>query len=366
MSAGGDEGAEKSHEPTSRKLEEARRKGDVPKSADLAAAAAYVGLLAAVAGFGAGAARRAGGDLIAFISHADGLEGRVLGPGGAGLAAALIADAAAALSPLFALPFLGALAAYLGQQAIVAAPEKLSPRLSRISPISNAKNKYGLTGMVEFAKSFAKLCAICAVLAAYLSARFDEIAGLARARPAEIPPELIRIAVGLLGAIAVIAAAIAAADVVWQRFDHARKLRMSFQELREESKESEGDPHLKGERRRRGQEIAQNRMLADVPEADVVIVNPTHYAVALKWSRAPGSAPVCVAKGVDEMALTIRDRAAEAGVPVRSDPPTARALHASVEIGEEIAPEHYAAVAAAIRFSEAMRARAREQGWGRG
>ncbi len=153
------------------------------------------------------------------------------------------------------------------------------------------------------------------------------------------------------------------ADLLWQRFDHARKLMMSFQELRDEAKESEGDPHLKSERRRRGQEIATNRMLADVPTADVVVVNPTHYAVALKWSREKGSAPVCVAKGVDEVALRIREAATVAGVPIRSDPPTARALHATTELGEEISHEHYAAVAAAIRFSEEIRAKARERGW---
>jgi flagellar biosynthetic protein FlhB len=107
------------------------------------------------------------------------------------------------------------------------------------------------------------------------------------------------------------------------------------------------------------QAIAQNRMMADVPKADVVIVNPTHYAVALKWSRGSRRAPVCLAKGVDHVAARIREAAATAGVPIRSDPPVARALYASIELGQEIRPEHYAAVAAAIRFADAMRRRAR-------
>ena len=106
-------------------------------------------------------------------------------------------------------------------------------------------------------------------------------------------------------------------------------------------------------------EISQNQMMPEVPKADVVIVNPTHYAVALKWSRSPGEAPVCVAKGVDEIAHAIRKAASEAGVPIHSDPPTARALHATVEIGAEIPVEQYRAVAAAIRFAQAMRERAR-------
>jgi len=137
-----------------------------------------------------------------------------------------------------------------------------------------------------------------------------------------------------------------------------RKNMMSRKDLTDEAKDSEGDPHMKQKRRQRAQEIALSQMIQDVPDADVIIVNPTHYAVALKWSRLPGEAPVCVAKGVDEVAKTIRKVAQEAGVPIRSDPPVARALHATVEIGQEIPPEHYRAIAAAIRFAEAMKKRA--------
>ena len=136
---------------------------------------------------------------------------------------------------------------------------------------------------------------------------------------------------------------------------------MTRQELLDEMKQSDGDPHVKGQRRRRAEAIATQRMLADVPKADVVIVNPTHYAVALRWDRGSGRAPVCVAKGVDEVAARIREAASLAGVPIRSDPPAARALHASVDLGQEILPEHFAAVAAAIRFAETMRAKARRR-----
>jgi flagellar biosynthetic protein FlhB len=116
---------------------------------------------------------------------------------------------------------------------------------------------------------------------------------------------------------------------------------------------------MRQQRRQRGYDIATNRMMNDVPKADVVIVNPRHVAVALRWDRGAGGAPVCVAKGVDEVALRIRAVAMEAGVPIRQDPPTARALHATVTIGEEIPPAHYRPVAAAIRFADAVRRRAR-------
>jgi flagellar biosynthetic protein FlhB len=144
-------------------------------------------------------------------------------------------------------------------------------------------------------------------------------------------------------------------DLVWQRLHHLSRNRMSRKELEDEMRESEGDPMLKGQRRQAGIAIAMNQAAAAVPKADVVIVNPTHFAVALAWDRGGGRAPVCVAKGVDEVALRIRTLAAEAGVPVRSDPPTARALHAAVDVGQEVPSAHFRAVAAAIRFADRIR-----------
>ena len=126
----------------------------------------------------------------------------------------------------------------------------------------------------------------------------------------------------------------------------------------DEVKHSEGDPHIKQQRRQRAVEIAMNQMLSDVPDAGCRDRQPTHYAVALKWDRLSSGAPVCVAKGIDEIAARIREVAAENAVPIHSDPPTARALHASVDIGDEISPDHYVPVAAAIRFAEAVRRKA--------
>ena len=120
---------------------------------------------------------------------------------------------------------------------------------------------------------------------------------------------------------------------------------------------------MKQHRRARAQEIAMSQMIADVPDANVVIVNPTHYAIALKWDRLSGGAPVCVAKGTDHIAARIREVASDAGVPLHSDPPTARALFATVDIGQEIPADYYRPVAAAIRFADSMRAKARQKGW---
>jgi flagellar biosynthetic protein FlhB len=130
----------------------------------------------------------------------------------------------------------------------------------------------------------------------------------------------------------------------------------------DEFRQSEGDPMQRAERRRRAQDLAAGISAADIRAASVVVVNPTHVAVALRWTRGDRTAPVCVAKGVDALALRIREIAAEAGVPIRSDPPTARAIFATVGVGEPVRPEHYRAVAAAIRFAEAMRLKARAGG----
>jgi flagellar biosynthetic protein FlhB len=273
-----------------------------------------------------------------------------------------MAEALWALAPFFLVPIAAVLVSLFAQQAITFSGDKLAPKMSRISILSNAKQKFGPTGLVEFGKSAVKLTAIGTALFFYLAGGLDEFIGAATADPKVLGAMMMQSLTVLLTITCLIAVTIAGIDVVWQRFDHARKLRMSFQDMKEEHKQSEGDPHVKAQRRQRAQEIANNRMLLEVPKADVIIVNPTHYAVALKWSRTKGSAPECVAKGEDEIALKIREIANTAGIPIHSDPPTARALHASVEIGREIRPEHYRAVAAAIRFADRMRKLARARG----
>ena len=357
-------GEERSHEPTPERLEEARRKGDVPRSADVAAAAGLIGLIVALAATGEGLVRAAGGALAGILGGADRLEGRLLGPGGDAIAAELARETLLPVAPLMLVPAAAALLAFAAQRAIVAAPDKIAPKLSRVSPLSNAKQKYGPAGLVEFLKATFKLLAVAGVLAAVLAAETDRVLALLALPGRAAAAEALDVGFALLPPVAAVFCAVAAADYAWQVAHHRKRLMMTRQEVKDEAKRSEGDPHLKQERRRRANSIATNRMLADVPKADVVVVNPEHYAVALAWSRAPGSAPTCVAKGVDEIARAIRERASEAGVPLRRDPPCARALHGTVEIGEEIRPEHYKAVAAAIRWAEEMRRLARERGTG--
>lgn len=356
--SGADSAAEKEHEPTARRLEEARARGEVPRSADLATAAGYGGLLLAMAaGAGTIAAGTAG---MALLGQADRLAPQILS--GGGLPGGMVARLGAALAPLFLLPGAAALAAWIVQRGLTFAPEKLLPKLSRISPLAGFANKFGLRGLVEFAKSAVKLVLVSLALGVYLTAAAPEIVMAAALGPGQGIALLGRLMVGFVAVVLALTLTLAVIDLLWQRHDHLKRNRMSRQELVDETRNAEGDPQIRAQRRQKAMAIATNRMLADVPKADVVIVNPTHYAVALRWDRGGGRAPICVAKGVDEVAARIREAASAAGVPIHRDPPTARALFAAVPLGREIAPDQYHAVAAAIRFAEAMRRKARARG----
>ena len=251
------------------------------------------------------------------------------------------------------------LVALIAQRALLFTPSKLALKLDRISPIGNAKQKFGAQGMFQFAKSTLKLALVAIFLALYLWARAETILTSLYASPGQVLELLGRLSLDFLIVVAGMTGVIGIVDWFWEWSQLQLRNRMSRQEIVDETKSSEGDPHMKQERRQRGYSIAMNQMIADVGGADVVLVNPTHYAVALKWDRLGGGVPVCVAKGVDEIARSIREAASEAGVPIFSDPPTARALHASVEIGHPIQPDQYRAVAAAIRFADLMRAKVR-------
>ncbi len=350
--------SDKPHEPTQRKLEQARKKGEVVRSTDISAAASYAGLLVAFTALGLATVSAAYQALFAFLDRAHSLAPLVFEGHPSAALAGLVRTTVLAVSPWFALPFLLVLLGLIAQRGIVFTPDKLVFKFSRINPIENAKQKYGRRGLFEFAKSFAKLFVFSLCLFLVTWGRLPEITGAIRGTPLQIGALLGEICVTFLINVLLISAVIAGIDYLWQRHELLFRNRMSHKELQDEAKESEGDPHLKGQRRRKAQEIAATQMMGAVPDASVVIVNPTHYAVALKWEATRESAPVCVAKGTDEIARRIREIAQENGVPVHSDPPTARALFATVDLDQEILPEHYRAVAAAIRFAEAMRKKA--------
>lgn len=348
-----DDSAEKSHEPTQKKLDDARKKGEIARSTDLNVALTYLGIWLFLGVGGAWGASQMGLALQSAMTQAfDPRSDLGFSPGHM---APLIAATGQVLGALAAVPAAMIVLALLSQRAFLFTPSKLMPKLSRISIVQNAKNKFGRGGLFEFVKSFVKLTVYSLCLAVFVYWNMDVVVGASAGTERGALLVLFDLLRAFLSIVVLIAACIAVIDLAWQIAEHRRKNRMSHKEMRDEIKDSEGDPHLKQARRGRAQEVALNQMMADVPLADVVIVNPTHYAVALKWDGTRHAAPVCVAKGVDEVALRIRAVATDAGVAIHSDPPTARALHAVVDIGAEINPEHYAAVAVAIRLADTLR-----------
>lgn len=357
--SGQDDDTEKSFDATPQKLLEARKKGEIAKSTDLMTAAGYAGLLAAFLMTGASSVEQVGSALMVLIDQSSELAPLFFGGSVAAPFGQLAYQIALGILPFFGYPMAAVILAIVAQKALVFAPSKLNPKLSRISLISNAKNKFGRNGIFEFVKSFSKLCIYSTCVGLFIHTRLPEMISVLRTDPRLVLSLLAEMCITFLVVVVLISSAIGVIDALWQHFEHLRKNKMSRKEIMDETKNAEGDPHQKQERRQRAMTISQNQMMADVPKADVIIVNPTHYAVALKWSRNPGEAPVCVAKGINEIALNIRETAMAAGVPIHSDPPTARSLHATTKIGDQIPPDQFRAVAAAIRFAEAMRQKAK-------
>ncbi|WP_417250307.1 EscU/YscU/HrcU family type III secretion system export apparatus switch protein [Celeribacter sp.] len=356
-----DDDTDKQHEPTQKKLDDARKKGELPRSTDLNTSAAYLGFVIAALVVGEASLKDIGGTLQGVLQNADLMADDWFAGSSARWSGDIMGAISIYLLPWVVIPAVLVMGGLFATRSFVFSPSRIEPKLSKISIISNAKNKFGRTGLFEFGKSFTKLSIYSVVLGIYLWSQIPEMITTMALSPGMITVTLLEMGLGFFMIVLMISFAIGGVDFLFQYNEHLRKNRMSHKELRDEAKDQDGDPHMNQKRRQKGQEIAMNQMMKDVPSADVIIVNPTHYAVALKWDRKAGGAPVCVAKGVDEVAARIRNVAIENGVPIHRDPPTARMLHASVEIGSEIWPEHYPAVAASIRFAEEMRKKMRER-----
>ncbi len=252
-----------------------------------------------------------------------------------------------------ALPFLLLmLAAIVGnaiQHRLIWSADSLTPKFSKISPLAGAKRMFSKVALVNFLKGLIKLAVIGSVLTALLWPARKRLESLISADPVAIIPFVRTLSLQLFGAVVAILAIIAAADYLFQYQQWFERQKMSMREIKEEYKESEGDPKIKAKIRQLRQARMRKRMMAAVPSATVVITNPTHFAVALKWERGM-NAPICVAKGMDAIALKIREVAEANEVPVVENPPLARTLHATVEIDAEVPAEHYKAVAEVISY----------------
>jgi flagellar biosynthesis protein FlhB len=229
-------------------------------------------------------------------------------------------------------------------------PEKIKPDFKKVSPAAAFKRMFGPDGLMQFLKSLVKIVLVAWVAWAVMKPYVAPLRSLAALDPAAILPLVAEILRKLVFAVAAFMLIVAGADYMWQRQRFTKRMRMTKEELKEDYKATEGDPHIKGKRKQIQIMRSRRRMMQAVPDATLVVMNPTHFAVALKYEAGQATAPQCVAKGVDALALRIRAVAEEAGVPIIEDPPLARALFAAVEVDDVIPPTHYEAVAKIIGF----------------
>lgn len=356
--SGEDNDSEKSHEPSQKRLDEARKRGDVPRSPDLATAAVYGGAALAITLSGSYVINTVGSAAVSLIEQSDRLS-QSLTASARAPTLGLLASFGMPILPLLLIPMAAAVLSIVFQRGFIIAPERIVPKWSRISPLAAMGQKFGREGLFAFGKSLLKLIIVCILVATLIPKYADNLMMSPRLSSGQTGLLMMQIIQHFLFLAFLVSLVFGALDYGWQWLQHRRRNMMTRQEVVEEHRDSEGDPHMKGHRRQKGREIALTQMLQDVARADVIVVNPTHYAVALKWRRGDKSAPICMAKGVDVVAARIREKAAEAGVPIHRDPPTARAIYATVEVGHPIRAEHFKSVAAAIRFAEAMRKRAK-------
>jgi len=351
--------ASRTEEPTPRKLQRAREQGDVVKTPDLASLASLAAAAAVIATAGGWLARNLAAALVPFLARADTI--RMEGDGPVDVARqAMIAGAPVLIAVMAAAALAGA-AGNLVQTGFLFSPSRLRPQLSKLSPLAGLRRMFGLDSLAHFVKSLLKVTATGVIGWWVLAPHWSELAGLAALDPTAMLPFAADVLRRLVFATVGFLLLVAGADWLFQRQRFMARMRMSKAEVKDDFRQSEGDPHVKGRQKQIRLERARRRMMQAVPTATVVIANPTHYAVALRYEQGETAAPVCVAKGLDSLALKIRAVAEEAKVPVIEDPPLARALYAAVEVDEMIPQAHYQAVAKIIGFilSGARRATAR-------
>lgn len=339
---------DKTEEPTPRKLEQAREKGDIVYSAEVGAALSLVAATSIVAFMSGPIVADMGRSFIGFLSMPDqyAAEPRALiAIGGAVLLKLLGIFALAAL----ALGAAGVASRYIQDQPTFTG-ERMNPKLDKLNPIDGFKRVFGKQAASSFLKSLAKLPVVGAVMAWILWPQDGELENIALLDPAALLTFIKDHVVSMLLALASAAALIAAVDYVFTRQSYMKRMRMSRREIKDELRQSDGDPMVKAKLRQIRVERSRQRMMANMPKASVVITNPTHYAVALRYEPGEIGAPMCLAKGVDAVAARIRAAAEEHDIPIVEDPPLARALFATAEVDEPIPREHYEAVAKVIGF----------------
>jgi flagellar biosynthetic protein FlhB len=351
----------KTEEPTEKKLRDAMEKGNVPFSREAATLASLLGILLVSTFFIAGGVSHLNSSLRRLIDNPGGwsLEN---GADAVLLLETIGLDAARLLVPvIIVLATAGILSSFL-QNAPSMVLDRIQPQFSRVSIAKGWKRLFGAQGQVEFLKSLFKLGAISLLALMILRTAQHDLFNSMFMEPGALPGLVWTMINRLLATVAVAAVVLVAADLVWSRLFWHSELRMTRQELKDEMKQADGDPIVKARLRSLARDRMRKRMIAAVPRATLVIANPTHFAVALRYVREEGGAPLVVAKGQDLVALKIREIAAEHGIPVIENKALARSLYKAVEVDKMIPPEFYKAVAEVVFYLFARKAQTRPAG----
>ena len=352
--------SQKTEEPTQKRLDESRQKGQVASSKEINHWFMILGGTLFVIMLAPSTLRHIEGAMVRFIESPH--EMSVDGSGLSGAVNAALSDVGLAL--LMPLGILMVLALFSGfvQHGVLFSAEQLMPKLDKILPIAGFKRLFSMKAIVELVKGVLKIVVVGTVLTMVVMPQLTHITEL----PGYPVPDLLvytgKLAGKVLLASLAVITVIAGLDMLYQRFAHMQSLRMSKQEIRDEMKQTDGDPMIKSRLRQIRMERARRRMMAEVPKATVVVTNPTHFAVALRYDQDKMAAPIVVAKGADLVAARIRDLATANEVPIVENPPLARALYATVDLDQPVPSEHYRAVAEIIgyvmRLKQKVRGRA--------
>ncbi len=343
---------DKTEEPTQKRLEEALKRGDVVKSQEVNTWFVIAGAALVLMAFSGTMGKDLTTTMRGLIANSYDIS--VDGPALPRLFQKIGSEMIAAVAIPFLILLLAALGGNMIQHRLVWTFDALAPKLSKISPAAGAKRLFSKQALANLGKGLIKLVLVGSVLTALMWPERGRLEAITRSDPSVIMSLSLSLALKLLGSVVAMLAVVAAADYLFQYRQWYERQKMSLRELKEEFKQTEGDPAIKGRMKQVRQIRMRRRMMAAVPKATVVITNPTHYAIALEYERGM-DAPICVAKGVDSIALKIREVADKHSVPIVENPPLARALHATVQIDQQIPPEHYKAVAEVIGFVMRLR-----------
>ncbi len=343
-----DSDAEKTEDASAQRLEKAREDGDVPRSKELAT---FMVLMAATSGFW-----MSGESIIRQLKHmlAKGLSFerlQVMDPAllGAGLLQQLM-DLVITLAPFVALLMLAAIGSPMLIGGFLFSTKALGPNFGKMNPISGLANMVSTHALIELLKAIGKTLLVGSVAWFIMSSHIDDIFSLSAQSPQVASSKLGHLLLITFTSLVSVLALIALIDAPYQMIHYSKKMKMTRQEVRQEAKESDGNPEIKAKLRAMQREMARRRMMSNVPTADVVVTNPTHYAVAIKYPENSNQAPLVIAKGIDEVAMKIREIAAEHKIVIMEVPPLARALYQHTELNDEIPGPLYSAVAQVLAY----------------